>query len=82
VRPRALPPNPRSPAGAKPADDPRRAGDARFNDEMTRIMTDAANTRAELDSARSGEDGRLARLETAAVADLIRNQARGTPRSR
>lgn len=59
---------------------PEAAADARdtdFTDEMIRIMTAAAELRAERTRIRSGEDQRLAAAEATAIENLIRAHARG-----
>jgi len=48
-----------------------RSEEARWNEEMTRILREAAETRAQLDRTRSTEDNRLARQQSEACLALI-----------
>ncbi len=57
-----------------------RSIDDRWNEEMTRVLREAAEGREERDRTRLSEDERSTRRESAALLDLIRTQDRPTAR--
>lgn len=76
-RPRAIPGG--GLAHRRPTAVRHQAPSDQWNQQMTRVLREAAEVREERERARSSEDELLAQRETAALMDLI--QGRGRPRT-